>query len=554
MASQEPQQMTTAEAVVAALIAHGIDTVYALPGIQNDHLFDALYKAGNRIRTVHTRHEQGSAYMALGAALATGKPQAFAVVNGPGLLNASAALLTAYSMNAPVLALVGEIPAGDIGRNIGHLHELRGQADVVARLVGHSAQIGAPAEAPRRVAEAMRAMRTGRRGPAALVCPIDVWGARGPVTPQPPLAPHEPAIDDDAIVAAAKHLGAAKNPMILCGGGAQDSGPEVTQLSAMLQAPVLGYRRGRGLLDSRDPLSVTLPLAHELWARTDAVLAVGTRMYMQQNAVFGVGPWGLDDDIAVIRVDSDPEEPGRLVAPAVALVGDAAPILRRLIDALPAHNMKRRSRTAEMTRRQAAWRQRLQTTLAPQVAFLDALRAELPEDGVYVDEVTQIGFAARLVFPVHKPRTFLSPGYQDNLGWGFATALGAQHARHDVPVVSINGDGGFMFTASELATAMHHRVPLVALVFNDGAFGNVRRIQQEAYGNRLIGCDLSDPDFVRFADSFGAAAERARTPKALRAALRRAFRRRDTPTLIEVPVGPMPNPWKYIFLPQVRGH
>jgi acetolactate synthase-1/2/3 large subunit len=553
MASQEPQEMTTAEAVVASLAAHGIDAVYALPGIQNDHLFDALYKAGNRIRTVHTRHEQGSAYMALGAALATGKPQTFAVVNGPGLLNASAALLTAFSMNAPVLALIGEIPARDIGRNIGHLHELRGQADVIARLAGHSAQIGATADAPRRVAEAMRAMQTGRRGPAALVCPIDVWGARGPVAPQPPLAPHEPAIDDDAILAAAKRLGAAKNPMILCGGGAQGAAPEITQLSAMLQASVLGYRRGRGILDSRDPLSVTLPLAHELWAKTDAVLAVGTRMYMQQNAVFGVGPWGLDDDIAVIRVDSDPEEPGRLNTPAVALVGDAAPILRRLIDALPAHNAKRRSRKAEMTRRQAAWRQRLETTLAPQVAFLDALRAELPEDGIYVDEVTQIGFAARLTFPVHKPRTFLSPGYQDNLGWGFATALGAQHARPDVPVVSINGDGGFMFTASELATAMQHRIPLVALVFNDGAFGNVRRIQQEAYGNRMIGCDLADPDFVRFGESFGAAAERVRTPKALRTALRRAFRRRDMPTLIEVPVGPMPNPWPYIFLPRVRG-
>src|SRR5215475_9068589 len=186
MASQDPQQMTTAEAVVAALAAHGIDAVYALTGIQNDHLFDALFRAGNRIRTVHTRHEQGSAYMALGAALATGKPQAFAVVNGPGLLNASAALLTAYSMNAPVLALVGEIPARDIGRNIGHLHELRGQADVIARLVGHSAHIGATAEAPHRVAEAMRAMQTGRRGPAALVCPIDVWGANGLATPQPP--------------------------------------------------------------------------------------------------------------------------------------------------------------------------------------------------------------------------------------------------------------------------------------------------------------------------------------------------------------------------------
>jgi acetolactate synthase-1/2/3 large subunit len=203
--------------------------------------------------------------------------------------------------------------------------------------------------------------------------------------------------------------------------------------------------------------------------------------------------------------------------------------------------------------RQAAWRKRLAKALGPQVAFLDAIRAELPEDGIYVDEVTQIGFAARLAFPVYKPRTFLSPGYQDNLGWGFATALGAQHARPDVPVVSINGDGGFLFTANELATAIRHRIPLTAIVFNDGAFGNVRRIQEELYGRRLIACDLADPDFVRFGKSFGAAAERVRTPKALRAALKRAFRRRGTPSLIEVAVGAMPSPWPFIMLPRVRG-
>ena len=124
-----------------------------------------------------------------------------------------------------------------------------------------------------------------------------------------------------------------------------------------------------------------------------------------------------------------------------------------------------------------------------------------------------MGFAARLAFPVYKPRTFLSPGYQDNLGWGFATALGAQDARRDVPVVSINGDGGFMYTANEMATAVRHKIPLVAIVFNDGAFGNVRRIQQEQYGNRLIASDLANPDFVKFAESFGAVGERATEPR-----------------------------------------
>src|SRR5207237_8899962 len=206
----------------------------------------------------------------------------------------------------------------------------------------------------------------------------------------------------------------------------------------------------------------------------------------------------------------------------------------------------------EMEARQAAMKKRLEA-IGPQIAFLDAIRAELPEDGILVDEVTQLGFAARLALPVYRPRTFLSPGYQDNLGWGFATALGVQDARRDTPVLAISGDGGFLYTANELATAISHRIPLVTVVFADGAFGNVRRIQEEHYGNRLIACDLANPDFVRFAESFGAAAERLRDPDELKAAIRRRFAGRDGPTLIEMPVGPMPSPWEFIHMPRVRG-
>jgi len=276
------------------------------------------------------------------------------------------------------------------------------------------------------------------------------------------------------------------------------------------------------------------------------VLAVGTHLHSPLQH------WGIDNDLAIVRVDADPEEPARFAKPAVALIGQAQPILQRLLDVLPAHNAQRPSRSAELKERQARMRARL-AKLEPQLSYLAAIRAELPEDGIFVDEVTQVGFVSRLAFPVYRPRTFLSPGYQDNLGWGYATALGAQHARPDVPVVAISGDGGFMFTANELATAVRHRIPLVAVVFTDGAFGNVRRIQAEHYGNRLIACDLANPDFVRFAESFGAAAERAKDPGGLRAALRRGFARRDGPTLIEVPVGPMPSPWEFIQMPRIRG-
>ena len=538
--------MTTAEFAVAALIAHGIETVYALPGVHNDPLFDALFNAGKRVRTIHTRHEQGAAYMALGAALATGKPQTYAVVPGPGLLNSSAALLTAYGMNAPVLALVGQIPQAAIGRGFGHLHEIRDQAGIISRLVDFSARIREPNEAAPLIAQALRAMASGRPGPAVLECAMDVWGRTAPARSiEAALPAPAPPLDENAIEDAARRLGASQRPLIIVGGGAQDAAAEVSELSRVLQAPVLAYRRGRGVLDSRNPLSITLPLGRELWREADVVLAVGTRLFS------GFTQWGIDAELAIIRVDADPEEPERFARPAVALIGDAKPILRRLAQLVPGE--ERASRHAELEARQAMMRARL-AKLAPQAGFLEAIRAELPEEGIIVDEVTQIGFAARLLFPVYAPRTFLSPGYQDNLGWGFATALGAAHARRDVPVVSIAGDGGFLFASNELATAVHHRIALTVVVFNDGAFGNVRRIQEEQYGNRVIASDLSNPDFVRYAQSFGAEAERARNPQELRSALRRAFKQREAPTLIEVPVGPMPSPWEFIQMPRVRGH
>ncbi|MDP2409450.1 MAG: thiamine pyrophosphate-binding protein [Pseudolabrys sp.] len=537
--------MSTAEATVEALLAHGIGTVYALPGVHNDHLFDAFHRAGERLMVVHARHEQGAAYMALGAALATGKPQTYTVVPGPGLLNSGAALLTAYGMNAPVLALIGQIPHGAIGRGLGHLHEIRDQAGIIKRLVDNYAYVGGPAEAPAKVGKAIRSMHRGRPGPAAIECAIDVWGKRGQVAAiAPPKAERATPIDDDAVAAAAKLLAKAQRILIVAGGGALDASSEVTQLSEMLQAPVVSYRRGRGVLDDRNPFSVNLPIGRDLWAEADAVLAVGTKL----NPMTA---WGIDSKLAVVRVDADPDEPARYAKPKVALVGDAAPILRRLIDRLDRLNPKRPSRRDEMLERQASMRARL-TKLAPQLSYLDAIRAELPEDGILVDEVTQMGFAARLAFPIYKPRTFLSPGFQDNLGWGYATALGAQHARPDVPVLSINGDGGFMYTANEFATAMRHNIPLVAVVFADGFFGNVKRIQQEQFGNRLIASDLANPDFVKFAESFGAAGRRARGPDELQAALRESFARRE-PALIEVPVGPLPSPWEFIHMPAVRG-
>jgi acetolactate synthase-1/2/3 large subunit len=543
-ASDSAQRMTTAEAVVQGLARNGIDTVFCLPGVQNDHLFDAFHKAQDKLRLIHTRHEQGAGYMALGAALATGKPAVYSVVPGPGFLNTTAALCTAYACNAPVLALVGQIQAAAIGRNLGFLHELPDQLAVMRALTKWAERISGPAEAPARTREAFRQMRAGRPRPVALECPIDVWSRAASVVPLAAAEPDPIAVDLDGVAAAAELLGAAEQPLIVVGGGAQDAGPEVTALAEALQAPVVSHRTGRGVVDSRNPLSVNVELGPRLWQHADVVLAVGTRLQLQLMT------WGVDDQVKIVRVDADPEELDRLRPPTVGLVGDAAPILRALIDALPKHNHRRASRADELRALKAESDARL-ARFQPQIGFLDAIRAELPENGIFVDELTQLGYMARLTFPVYRPRSFITPGYQGTLGWGVATALGVKVARPDAPVVVVSGDGGFMFTMPELATAAQFRIPVVVVLMNDGAYGNVRRTQVEDFGNRVIASDLANPDFLKLADSFGILGLRATTPDQLRRALRQAFAA-NAPALIEVPVGPMPNPWKTLRSPRVR--
>ena len=538
-------RFSTAEATVQTLLRHGLDTVYALPGLHNDPLFDAFYHAADHLRVVHPRHEQTAAYMALGAALASGKPQAFATVPGPGLLNAGAALLTAYGMNAPVIGLIGQIPQADIDRGHGHLHEIHDQLGLVRHITKWAERIRSPQEAPHLVSQAVWHAMSGRRRPVVLECALDTWAKRADVTlPDAPLPMPRAAIDDEAISAAAKILGAAERPMLVLGGGAQDASPEVIRIAEMLEAPVCSYRRGRGIIPSSHRLAVDMPVGHRLWKECDAVLAVGTRFFVQNSQ------WGVDTNLKVVRVDIDPEEHDRFGKPDVALVGDAASQLQALIAALPAHNRKRASRADEL-RGHRAWLADRLSRLEPQVSFLKAIRATLPEDGIFVDEVSQIGFASRVALPVEHPRTFLSPGYQDNLGWGFGTALGAKVAMPDKKVLAIAGDGGFLYQIGELATAVRHNIAVVVVVFDNGGFGNVKRIQQERYGNRLIASDLTNPDFVRLADSFGIASFKATDARQLEDALHKAFAL-EAPALVWVPHGDVPSPWDMIMMPRVR--
>ena len=534
---------TTAEATIDSLLHHGIDTLYALPGVHNDHLFDAVQRSDGRMRLLHTRHEQTAAYMALGAALATGRPQAFSVVPGPGFLNAAAALLSAHGAGAPVLALIGQIPSDAIDRGWGHLHELHDQLGILRHMTKFAARIDNAASAPGLVAEALRQAVSGRPRPVALECAIDIWGQPGEAPDPFTLPRQQPPLDPEAIAQAAALLRAARRPIIVAGGGALDAGPELLALAERLQAPVVTYRRGRGAIPTTHPLAASLPVGHRLWKEADLVLAVGTRLHAQQSV------WGTDPDLKIIRLDIDAEEITRFRRPDVALLADAALALRALAAALAGD--PHRPARADLAAAQAELADRL-TRQTPQMDFLRAIRAALPADGLLIEDVTQVSFVARLAFDTPAPRRYIAPGYQDNLGWGYGIALGAQAALPGRAVVCIAGDGGFMYQSGELATAMRHNLPVVVVVFDDGAFGNVRRIQAEHYGNRLIASDLHNPDFTAFAQSFGMAAHKVRTPEALQSALATALAS-GAPALIHVPVGEMPSPWDMLMLPRVRG-
>ncbi|MEC7594012.1 MAG: thiamine pyrophosphate-dependent enzyme [Pseudomonadota bacterium] len=546
MTAMKTARMTGGAAMVEGLLRNGVDTLFALPGVQLNHFFDAVYDKRNAIRVLNARHEQGAAYMAFGYAIATGRVGAFAVVPGPGILNTTAALSTAYGCSQPVLAITGQINAAAIDRGYGLLHEIRDQPGTLASFNKWVHRIDHPVDAPAAMDEAFRHLQGGRPRPVTVEMAMDMMGLESLVpAPEAAVEVRPPEADPDLIAAAAKMLGAAKAPMIFVGSGAYHAAAEVRALAEMLQAPVVAYQNGRGILDERHYLAQVHQAGNALWSECDVALSIGCRL--QPERMY----WGIDDDLKVIHVDIDPTELTRVMAPTIGIVGDSALVTAALVDAVPAHNPRRASREDELTALKARTHQHLVDGLGPQMAFLEVIRDELPEDGFFVDEFTQVGYVARVGFPVYRPRTMVTPGYQGTLGYGFATALGVAAAHPDKKVISVNGDGGFMYTMPELASAVHHNLDIVAIVFADGHYGNVRRQQKLEHDGKVIASDLTNPDFVKLAESFGALGLRADGPEGLRAALKLAFKQRG-PAIIEVPVGEFTEPWPFIRPPSSR--
>ena len=533
-------KMTGGEAIVSGLVAHGVDTVFGLPGAQIYGLFDAFHQA--QLKVIGARHEQACGYMAYGYAKASGKPGVFSVVPGPGVLNAGAAMLTAFGSNAPVLCLTGQVPTAFLDKGRGHLHEMPNQLATLCSFVKWAERIEYPDNAPTSVARAFQEMTSGRPGPAALEMPWDVFTQRmdvSAVQPLPRLAPPQP--DSDRIKAAAALIVTSKAPMIFVGGGAINAADEILELAEMIDAPVVAFRSGRGIVSNAHELGLTMAAAYQLWPQTDVIIGIGTRMELPAWR----WPYRPDGQKS-IRIDIDPAEMRRFAAD-INVTADAQAGTQALLAAVSKAGYAK-TKTRRQTIRDASARALKDIqVIQPQMDYLNILREVLPAHAIVTDELSQVGFASWYGFPIYEPRTFISSGYQGTLGSGFSTALGAKVAHPDRPVVAITGDGGFMFGVQELATAVQFNIGVVTLVFNNNAYGNVRRDQMNVFDGRVVASDLVNPDFVKLAESFGVAAARVTSPDGFRTVLEKALAH-GGPSLIviEVPTDSEVSPWAFI--------
>lgn len=531
-------RMTGGQALVKSLYMEGVRVIFGLPGVQLYYAMDALYEEPG-IRFITTRHEQATAYMADGYSRAGGGIGTALVVPGPGLLNASAAISTAYSASSPIMVVSGQVERDMIGRDRGVLHEVNDQLEAIRPITKFARRILDPAEVPEAVHEAFHHLKNGRPRPVEIEIPPETLRDVGNVDLIEPEMGQPVEPDGEKISEAARMLAAANNPLIWAGGGviSADGSEALLKVAEHLQAPIITTTEARGIISDRHPLALGC-----LWLRDDpiakdpavhdVILAVGTRLQFPE----------LIGGQQVIQIDVDPEELGRNYDNTFEINGDARVSLDMLYGVLSAQTAPRADRRSAVEAIRAS-RREVAIRVEPQESYMAAVRAAVPDDGILVAGMTQLGYYSRAYIPVYEPRTLITSSYSGNLGYGFPTALGAKVAQPDRAVVALSGDGGFMFNSQELATAVQYGINAVVVIFNDNAYGNVMRDQVNRFEGRKIGAELHNPDFVKLAEAYGARGIRANSPEELESSLRVSLSL-DEPTLIEVPVGPMPTPFE----------
>jgi acetolactate synthase-1/2/3 large subunit len=521
---------------VEQLALEGVTDVFGVPGVQLDWATDALRKAQDRIRFYVPRHEQTTSYMADGYARVSGRPGVCMVVPGPGLLNATAGLATAYSCNSPVVCIAGHIHSSAIDQGRGLLHEIKNQSGVLASVTKWNARARSVSEIPLLLREAFRQATSGRPQPVGLEIPPDLLQGKGEVTLVQPdgqdgrIRPQQAAID-----AAAALLDGARFPIIYVGGGVQaaNAAEELRHLAEALDAPVVLGENGRGALSDRHPLALNGVGGRAVFPHADVALIVGSRFIDTTTGQ----PIRQPGKTRFIFLNADTASWAPPNSPVLSVHSDAKLGLAALAAAVRRRTPTRAADVAKVR----DWVDAQVAPLEPQRSWLHALRVSLPDDGIFVNELTQVGYVARSHFPVYEAGTYLSPGYQGTLGYGFPTSLGAAVGARGRPVLAITGDGGFGWAMQELATAARYGLNVTIVVFSDGRFGNIRTFQLQKFG-ATFGDELYNPDFCLLAAAFGVRHARVDTPAALEELLPSVMVE-EGPTLIEVPVGEMPSPW-----------
>ena len=538
-----PSVLTGGQSLVAQLKREGIRHLFGIPGVQLDWAVEALREARDSIDFIVPRHEQTASYMADGYARSTGLEGVSMVVPGPGALNALSGLATAYATSSRVFFIAGQIPSGTIGRGYGMLHEIPDQSAILKSLTKWHAIAHRPDEVAALVHEAFVQLRSGHPRPVALEIPPDVLQE----TSDAGLferAPLRRVLADTArLQEVATLLRAARFPVIQAGGGAAaaDAGAALLRLAERLQAPVVLTEGARGLLPSSHPLVLTGLGGRAVFPHTDVVLAVGTR-FLDALAK----PIYSNPRCRFVYVNLDSLHTGAPRQPGIALTADACATLEglgELLSDVPA----RQSRAGDLAKVRD-WCDIQTRRVQPQTGFVDSLRAALPHDTVVVSELTQVGYFSNVALPMEQPRRLITPGYQGTLGYGFPTSLGAAVGHPGRRVISLNGDGGFGWGMQELSTAARYRLNVTAVVFADGRFGNVQRIQRRTFGHEFV-TEVVNPDFGMLAGAFGVPFKRVADATGLGEALRATPR--EGPSLIEVTVGEMASPWPVIhpFVP-----
>lgn len=536
-------QMTGAQALARQLRSEGVDAVFTLPGVQIMAAFDALHEIRNDVRLVHTRHEQATTYMADGYAKVTGKPGVAMVVPGPGALNATAGLGTAYASSSPVLLISGQIASSALGKRQGQLHEVEDQLDVFKPITKWNHRVTQVGEIPEAVHEAFRQMATGRPRPVELEVPPDTLAALGDadiIEPEQYPAQAGGAAD---IRRAAEILARARRPAIIAGGGGIISGAsdELRQVAEFLQAAVMTTQQGKGVIPPDHELAVGVNYAMVEPAKyvlpeCDALLAVGTRLLFRQLA--------MDNPPPLIHIDADASEIGKNLPTEVGIVADAKAGLAQLLDALRAIAAPKASRAQEIAAYRSAADNDLATLAPEQTRIIADIRDALADDDILVGGMTNIGYWSHLAYPVRTPRSYVTSSYFGTLGYAYPTALGAKVGQPNKGVVALCGDGGFMYNLQEFSTAARYGINVVAVVFNNHAYGASMWDQTHQYGERYIGTDLNNPDFLKLAEAFGVRgmqADPARIGEALRDALAA-----DAPVLLEVELPNMMPPFQIV--------